>query len=40
VRGFERRKDQGACLFDPQIRVAPVPVSRANLPVTMKAIGV
>ncbi|MBK0399481.1 LytTR family transcriptional regulator DNA-binding domain-containing protein [Limibaculum sp. M0105] len=40
VRGFERKKDQGACLFDPKLKVPPVPVSRANLPLTMKAIGI
>jgi NO-binding membrane sensor protein with MHYT domain len=40
VRGFERRKDQGACLFDPDMKVPPVPVSRANVPVTMKALGI
>ncbi len=39
VRGFERRKDQGVCLFDPTTNVAPVPVSRANVPPTMKALG-
>jgi NO-binding membrane sensor protein with MHYT domain len=31
VRGFERRKDQGVCLFDLSAAIREVPVSRANL---------
>jgi NO-binding membrane sensor protein with MHYT domain len=39
VQGFERRKDQGICLFAPEIGVEPVPVSRANVPSVRKALG-
>jgi NO-binding membrane sensor protein with MHYT domain len=39
VRGFERRKDQGVCLFDPKSNVPPVPVSRARVAPIMKALG-
>jgi NO-binding membrane sensor protein with MHYT domain len=39
VRGFERRKDQGVCLFDPKVKVAPVPVSRSRVAPLMKALG-
>lgn len=39
VRGFERRKDQGLCLFDPQLKVDPVPVSRTRVGPIMKALG-
>ncbi|MEO1493279.1 MAG: MHYT domain-containing protein [Pseudomonadota bacterium] len=39
VQGFERRKDQGVCLFAPEIGVEPVPVSRANLAATKQALG-
>ena len=39
VQGFERRKDQGICLFAPEIGVDPVPVSRANVPSVRKALG-
>jgi NO-binding membrane sensor protein with MHYT domain len=39
VRGFERRKDQGVCLFDPEAKVPPVPVSRARVAPIMRALG-
>jgi DNA-binding LytR/AlgR family response regulator len=39
VRGFERRRDQGLCLFDPKSKVPPVPVSRARVQPMMKALG-
>lgn len=39
VQGFERRKDQGICLFAPEIGVEPVPVSRANVAATKAALG-
>ncbi|MEM9062547.1 MAG: MHYT domain-containing protein [Pseudomonadota bacterium] len=39
VAGFERRKDQGVCLFAPGIGVDPVPVSRANVAATKAALG-
>lgn len=39
VEGFERRKDQGVCLFAPGIGVDPVPVSRANVAATKAALG-
>lgn len=39
VQGFERRKDQGICLFAPGIGVDPVPVSRANVAATKAALG-
>jgi NO-binding membrane sensor protein with MHYT domain len=39
VRGFERRKDQAVCLFDPKVKVAPVPVSRSRVAPLMKALG-
>ncbi|MEL6236371.1 MAG: MHYT domain-containing protein [Pseudomonadota bacterium] len=40
VEGFERRKDQGVCLFAPGIDVDPVPVSRANVAATKAALGI
>lgn len=40
VRGFERRKDQGVCLFDPELKMDPIPISRAKLPDTMKLLGI
>jgi NO-binding membrane sensor protein with MHYT domain len=39
VRGFERRRDQGLCHFDPKSKVQPVPVSRARVHPMMKALG-
>lgn len=39
VRGFERHKDQGVCLFDPELKVDPIPISRAKLAETIKALG-
>ncbi|MEM7061236.1 MAG: MHYT domain-containing protein [Pseudomonadota bacterium] len=39
VQGFERRKDQGICLFAPEIGIEPVPVSRANIAATKAALG-
>ncbi|MEM7507302.1 MAG: MHYT domain-containing protein [Pseudomonadota bacterium] len=39
VQGFERRKDQGVCLFDPELGIEPVPVSRANIVATKRALG-
>jgi diguanylate cyclase len=39
VRGFERRRDQGVCLFDPKVKVQPVPVSRARVQPMMRALG-
>ncbi|MEM1298819.1 MAG: MHYT domain-containing protein [Pseudomonadota bacterium] len=39
VEGFERRKDQGMCLFAPSLGVEPIPVSRANVAATKAALG-
>ena len=39
VQGFERRKDQGICLFAPEFGIEPVPVSRANVAATKAALG-
>lgn len=39
VRGFERRKDQGVCLFDLDAAIREVPVSRANLAQTRSLLG-
>ena len=39
VDGFERRKDQGICLFLPELGIDPAPVSRANLAATRQALG-
>ncbi|MEM7683593.1 MAG: MHYT domain-containing protein [Pseudomonadota bacterium] len=39
VEGFERRKDQGVCLFATATGVGPVPVSRANVAATKAALG-
>lgn len=39
VAAFERRKDQGVCLFAPETKVGPVPVSRANVAATKQALG-
>lgn len=39
VDGFERRKDQGICLFSPELGIDPAPVSRANLAATRQALG-
>ncbi len=39
VQGFERRKDQGVCLFAPETGIDPIPVSRANLAATKQALG-
>lgn len=38
VRGFERRKDQGVCLFEPGLKFEPIPISRAKLAETIKAL--
>jgi len=40
VRGFERRRDQGACLFDIGAALDEAPVSRANLPRLRDRLGV
>ena len=40
VQGFERRKDQGVCLFAPEIGIDPIPVSRSNVSATMRALGI
>lgn len=40
VQGFERKNDQGMCLFSPDLDVPPVPVSRANVPTIRKALGI
>ncbi|HSF94929.1 MAG TPA: MHYT domain-containing protein [Thermohalobaculum sp.] len=39
VRGFERRKDQGVCLFDVDAALNEAPVSRANLAQTRALLG-
>ena len=39
VRGFERRKDQGVCLFEVGAALSEVPVSRANLAQTRALLG-
>jgi NO-binding membrane sensor protein with MHYT domain len=39
VRGFERRKDQGVCLFDLGAAIREAPVSRANLTQTRTLLG-
>lgn len=39
VQGFERRKDQGICLFAPGLGVSPVPVSRTKIAETKAALG-
>ncbi|MFQ5566275.1 MAG: MHYT domain-containing protein [Paracoccaceae bacterium] len=39
VRGFERRKDQGVCLFEVGAAVSEVPVSRTNLAQTRALLG-
>ena len=39
VRGFERRKDQGVCLFEVGAALSEVPVSRANLAQTRAVLG-
>lgn len=39
VEGFERRKDQGVCLFAERFGVEPIPVSRANVAATKEALG-
>jgi len=39
VRGFERRRDQGACLFDLGAALSEAPVSRANLAQTRALLG-
>lgn len=40
VAGFERKKDEGACRFDPKLGMEPVPVSRANVSKIMTALGI
>jgi NO-binding membrane sensor protein with MHYT domain len=40
VRGFERRKDQGVCLFEVGAALREVPVSRANLAQTRALLGI
>lgn len=40
VAGFERKKDEGACRFDPKLGMDPVPVSRANVSKVMDALGI
>ncbi|MDJ0824232.1 MAG: MHYT domain-containing protein [Rhodobacter sp.] len=40
VAGFERRKDQGVCLFPPDLGIDPIPVSRTNVAQTMAALGI
>ena len=40
VRGFERRKDQGVCLFDVGAAISEAPVSRANLAHTRNLLGI
>ena len=40
VAGFERKKDEGACRFDPKLGMEPVPVSRANVSRIMTALGI
>ena len=39
VAGFERRKDQGVCLFAPELQIEPIPVSRGHVAQTMAALG-
>ena len=39
VRGFERRKDQGVCLFEVGAALREVPVSRTNLAQTRALLG-
>ena len=39
VRGFERRKDQGVCLFELGAALSEVPVSRTNLAQTRALLG-
>ena len=39
VRGFERRKDQGVCLFDLGAAIHEAPVSRTNLVQTRALLG-
>ncbi len=39
VRGFERRKDQGVCLFEMGAALSEVPVSRTNLAQTRTLLG-
>ena len=39
VRGFERRSDQGVCLFQVGAALAEAPVSRANLAQTRALLG-
>ena len=39
VRGFERRKDQGVCLFEVGASLAEAPVSRTNLSQTRALLG-
>ena len=39
VRGFERRKDQGVCLFDLGAAIREAPVSRTNLSQTRALLG-
>ncbi|MHA1527550.1 MAG: LytTR family transcriptional regulator DNA-binding domain-containing protein, partial [Alphaproteobacteria bacterium] len=39
VRGFERRKDQGVCLFEVGAALSEVPVSRTNLAQTRALLG-
>jgi len=39
VRGFERRKDQGVCLFEMGAALSEVPVSRTNLAQTRALLG-
>lgn len=39
VRGFERRKDQGACFFDIGAALREAPVSRTNLAETRQLLG-
>jgi len=40
VRGFERRKDQGVCLFEVGAALREVPVSRTNLAQTRALLGI
>ncbi|MHA1109313.1 MAG: MHYT domain-containing protein [Alphaproteobacteria bacterium] len=40
VRGFERRKDQGVCLFEVGAALSEVPVSRTNLAQTRALLGI